>query len=333
MKKRMLWADSIRIVAIYLVVQIHTAMSFFSYAPWSILIKITVICIPLLVMLSGALLLNKQESYQVFFKKRSLKVLVPWIFWTIIYMFYFLFLVDPKGVSAQFFNDNHSIVIQWLHFFVRMFFSTLWFFPLIFGLYLITPIIRIFIKNGNKKDIYYFLLLWFFSFSLMPYLLKSSLFPYWEPNVSFTIMQYCGYFILGSVLISSKFKKLTIKRLLLLVMFSVLIVFFNTNLLSSFLSLGTVIISTITFYCLFVFSNSIDKKISISQRSIIATISGAALGIYVVHQIVFDYFKGVVAPGLTNYHIDFLLTPLVFVVSLVVVLFLQRIPIVKKIVP
>ncbi|MDP3941887.1 MAG: hypothetical protein Q8Q49_06290 [bacterium] len=74
-KKRYLWADLIRIVAIYCIVFRHnsfflphtTLLDYWLLTPY----LYTQFGVALFAMLSGALLLGKNESYKTFFGKRS----------------------------------------------------------------------------------------------------------------------------------------------------------------------------------------------------------------------------------------------------------------------
>ena len=80
MDKRLIWADIVRILAVYFIVVLHVvsvpnpSQTNFIY---SMGITIADTCVPLLVMLSGALLIGKQESYQLFLRKRVSRVVVP----------------------------------------------------------------------------------------------------------------------------------------------------------------------------------------------------------------------------------------------------------------
>jgi len=146
-KKRFIWADVLRILAIYLVIVVHSFPSAnFSRdltTSWPFIISFTIAktCVPLFVMLSGALLLGKTETYKLFFKKRIGKVLIPWVIWTLIYMFWN-------------YNVNHyaaSTIPQWKYFFELTFLSQLWFLPLIFSLYLMTPLLRLITAKFKKN--------------------------------------------------------------------------------------------------------------------------------------------------------------------------------------
>ena len=142
---RLLWADVVRILAIYLVVATHSSGAN----------NFTKIGVPLFVLLSGSLLLPKQETYKTFFKKRVLKVLVPWIIWTFLYMAFNFYFHDYRPASVS----------DWKYFFELTFLTQLWFLPLIFGLYLITPAIKIFNNSAKKIDRIYILIFWFLSVS------------------------------------------------------------------------------------------------------------------------------------------------------------------------
>jgi len=75
---RLLGPDVIRIIAIYLVIHLHTFAIVNDSGMLSAFIqKLDVLSVPLFVMLSGALLLDKQENYDKFFWKRCMKVLFP----------------------------------------------------------------------------------------------------------------------------------------------------------------------------------------------------------------------------------------------------------------
>jgi surface polysaccharide O-acyltransferase-like enzyme len=91
------WIDNARIVAIFLVVFFHTSLDI----PWdqgemagtlwwvnNLKTSLLRWMVPLFVMLSGYLLLDpvRKESPSSFFRKRSRRIFLPLIFWTIFYL-------------------------------------------------------------------------------------------------------------------------------------------------------------------------------------------------------------------------------------------------------
>jgi surface polysaccharide O-acyltransferase-like enzyme len=345
-KKRLIWADVLRIIAIYLVIVVHT--SSLSKSPFNLTIAWPFIlsfafaktCVPLFVMLSGALLLGKTETYQVFFKKRVRKVLIPWIVWTLIYMFWN-------------YNFNHyaaSTISQWKYFFELTFLSQLWFLPLIFSLYLITPLLRLMTIKFKTADSRYLLLLWFIWVSALPFLHPSPAFPGGSAAGLLALaVYYSGYFYLGFVLTKSKFAEEKI-------MFSVGVTAIGivTTLIEIFL------IKNITLYPSVVFdyfapgivitsiglflliSHLFTKTISIKSNklnSVIILLSSASLGIYIVHSLflqIFDvylqkyFLVNFVALPILEIYLHALI---IFILSFGFVYLLKKLPLIRQIVP
>lgn len=177
--KRILAFDVIRTVAIIFVIAIHSCARLnnamvletnqFGVMHWSVTLwHIIYIAVPLFVMLSGALLLGKDESLGVFFKKRFKRVLIPFIAWSVIWGV-FLFYKENKTMAGclpwiviSFFNNGvHGIY---------------WFVYLILGLYLITPLLRKITLNADRN-----LQIYFVGILLLTYLLGHYL-----PNIQLT---------------------------------------------------------------------------------------------------------------------------------------------------
>jgi len=102
-------ADVIRVIAIVAVVIIHTAnavytrLDFFGGFTWWIAIildSLSRISIPLFIMLSGYLMLGKNETLEKTFKRINLKILIPLIFWILFagIAFYFILPLLLQGV-------------------------------------------------------------------------------------------------------------------------------------------------------------------------------------------------------------------------------------------
>jgi surface polysaccharide O-acyltransferase-like enzyme len=290
-------------------------------------------------MLSGALLLNKQENYKTFFWKRCLKVLFPWIAWTFPYMVYNLNL-HHNYVIAGFFAQNISLFSSWVHFFFRVFMSSFWFLPMIFSLYLITPLLRIFVRHATDFDNLYFIGLWFIIASVLPFLFNNPLFPVWEPNAILSPVYYSGYFLLGYIMIKQKiFKINNLFILILIALFPFLISLlpFNSRIIhesvTGFLYPGTVLASLFFFIFLLIASKRLEKYINQPVRKIITAISGASFGVFLIHGIFVEIFEEKIINFLNIFHGEFLLTLTIFCLLTITVVILQKIPGLKKLVP
>lgn len=337
-KNRFLWADVIRIVSIYLVVQIHALSVFPDSILAVIAIKTSVISVPLFVVLSGSLLLSKKETYKVFFKKRIIKVLIPWVIWTITYMLFDKFIADAQYISKDIFVPTKSIYEAWFAFFIQAFLSRLWFLPLIFGLYLLTPLLRIFVQHTKKYDNIYLVLLWFISASVLPYILPSSLFPKYEPSLMLMPIAYSGIFLMGYFIIKSRISVST--YVLFIISFFCLFIQYlpiDNYLIKTFSSVyldpGTVIASFSAFILLIRLSNYLQQKIGNKTKAIIYFFSNVSFGIYLIHEFILYYFRYSYLDIFKIYNLELLFPSIIFIISALIIGIIQKIPLIRYIVP
>lgn len=94
--------DIIRFVAILIVFSIHCMAgleanqdTIINVFVCNLLHSFQGIGVPLFVLLSGALLLNKQETPCNFLKKRTIRVLIPFFVWSII-VFVIYYIIEPS---------------------------------------------------------------------------------------------------------------------------------------------------------------------------------------------------------------------------------------------
>lgn len=152
-EERFAWTSYLRIAAISAVVCIHTFAVLASssagdhrFARWSAtVLDIGLIwCVPVIVMVSGALLLQPGRSASDFYKRRLSKVAIPLVFWHVFYIFY---LRLENGVHLSFKQALTRIYTTNLA-------SPLYFFWLILGLYAIAPVLQGFIAGASRRDLY-----------------------------------------------------------------------------------------------------------------------------------------------------------------------------------
>jgi surface polysaccharide O-acyltransferase-like enzyme len=325
---RFIWADAVRILAIFFVVLLHSS-SESAKSMFPITAALAATCIPLFVILSGALLLNKTENYNTFYRKRLFRIMLPWISWTLIYSLIKL-LQNP--------NLNTSELIS----LVSSTFTSFWFLPMITALYILTPFLRIFIANSKLKDVIFILILWFLGVSFLPYYNNSLAFPFSVDNgIVRQTITYFGFYLLGYLLITIK----SLQPKVVMVIFTLGLIWslgnfyfriFNhfPNPFSSFNYIfpGIIILSA----SIFLFIKSLDKKLSnLNKRfiKIVYLMSSAALGIYFLHGplsgILSEYFKDFypIKYGLLG---DWINATLLFFVSFLIIFVLAKFPFVKK---
>lgn len=187
MNQRIFGIDLLRVVAMILVLVDHTivvgvdAENLF----WRFLVAGDGV---LFFMISGAMVLPVNGSGFAFLKKRFSRILLPFITWSIVYLL------------LAFHFDDWTINELWKEFYslpLKPSFGAAWFMYILVGLYLIAPIISVWLKNSSRRWVEYFLVLWAFS-TMIPY---ASYFVDFPQDIHETMLSpfvgYLGYMILG----------------------------------------------------------------------------------------------------------------------------------------
>lgn len=102
--------------------------------------------VPLFVMLSGALLLGRQESWQTFYRKRLRRLLVPFLIWSVLVYTMSAFLQPWEGWVTCL----KEFAIQFCTTGVN---RAYWFVYMLLGLYLITPLLQYLMRHLSKTGI------------------------------------------------------------------------------------------------------------------------------------------------------------------------------------
>lgn len=340
---RLFWPDVVRAAAIFLVVYVHQLyllppLSFHSLLVW-IPQLFTHIGVPLFVLVSGAMLLPKDESLARFFKKRVTRVLFPWIFWIGIY----------TCLSLTVFSMQFASFSAFLKYEYQLFFSRFWFLPMIFGLYLLTPILRVFVRNARIQILYYFLILWFICIVFLPVIpafLNREVIQ--NTTLLFFVLQYIGLYVLGFVLVVSKqiiSKVVWIGVLLLSMILTYIATYFDSFSIYPQIDRTFSRIFSPTFLpgiiSVFMILYILFKNRKVSQtlfQRVIREISICTLGIYLVHELVqqlLDIFVPILYDILIQMSSVFAIpirAGIVFSLSFLLIAFLRRLPFLKFVV-
>jgi surface polysaccharide O-acyltransferase-like enzyme len=176
--------------------------------------SLTLPCVPLFVMLSGALLLQPSklnESIRFFFKKRFNRLGLAFVFWSFIYLAWAFFI---SGTPVTFFNFIEGTIYT---FFSGAYYH-FWFIYLIVGLYLLTPILRAIVSCDSQKILKYMVTLWFIGVAVVPVLQLVS--GYALNEGMFVMGGTIGYFVLGIYL-----QRVTVRPKILYALFTASVVF------------------------------------------------------------------------------------------------------------
>lgn len=342
---RLIYADIIRIIAILGVVVIHVAAKplphFFDQQSWwagNIYNSLVRWSVPVFIMLSGALLLNpaKMDPLGVFFRKRFSKILWPFVFWAGIHFWWRIYFWHEKLTWSQ-------IVFQFIS---GPVYAHLWFMYAIMGLYLITPILKRYLQSAPRDEQAYLLALWFFFTSLAPFLVRP-----WGIALGIKpefVVGYLGYFLLGYFLSQASYTQRERGLFGVGFIFGGAVTIWQTYSLTvikagqfqqfyySYFSPTVVLMA----FCVFAFFRSLTYPEWLGQSRTIATLSAASFGIYLVHHLLVGYLD---LRGVWGIHFNVqLIQPwlgipitalVIFTLSLMIVFVLQRIPLIKQIVP
>ncbi len=298
-KDRILFLDIIRIIAIFAVILIHSTYpmgeridqdKIYNWWVANIYGALSRWSVPIMIMTSGALLLSphKDESMSIFFKKRFNKIFIPIIFWSVFYMIW----NAGNAVSKE---TNLHISTVLLNLVTGSVNYHLWFVYLIMGLYIFTPVLRIYIKNADNIHIEYFIFMWIISiinaYTKMRYNIGLGV------ELGF-FTGFVGYYILGYYLtnvdLEKKYKNLIYVLSVLgafVTIFGTYVLTKETNLLDQsyygYLSPNVMVMSI----GIFVFVKNIDWKKSkifdnLKVNNAITKISNLSFGIYLIHVLV-----------------------------------------------
>lgn len=185
--------DVTRAVACAMVVLVHTAATYFyAFGPmWLPSVTYDAVAraaVPIFFMLSGALLLWKDEPIPTFYRRRASRVVPPLVFWTVVYVVVF----GDRSVSWTA-HVAHYLMEPYRH---------LWYFYVALGLYLSAPFLSRMLRASTPAETRVFLMLWFLVSCVLNQvrLLVSE---DWDPP-SFLGVQlfsgFVGYFVLGAYL-------------------------------------------------------------------------------------------------------------------------------------
>lgn len=173
MNERNYGLDLLRVLACYMVIQVHSGEFYYingeghvindaasCWVGW--LNSLCRTAVPLFVMLSGFFLLPVKEKMGTFFKKRFIRVVVPFVVWCVLYAFYQV-VRGQADVETAFINVLKIPV----NFGVDV--GHLWYVYMLIGLYMFAPIVSPWLEVASRKGIEFYLYVWTFCLFL-PYI-------------------------------------------------------------------------------------------------------------------------------------------------------------------
>ncbi len=165
---RIIFLDWLRVIACFMVILVHCIEPFYLGGPegtyiaskynalWVTLINSALRpAVPLFVLASSYLLFPLRTDTVSFFRKRFVRVLIPFIVWTLLYA-----VVPPLGSGTKLDVAGN---LQALTFNFLMASGHLWFVYMLLGVYLLMPLLSPWIEMVSRREERGFLILWAFT--------------------------------------------------------------------------------------------------------------------------------------------------------------------------
>ncbi len=285
-KERIFEFDFLRILAVFAVIVIHVASELVMYSPkfstnamiGNFFDSISKFAVPFFVMISGYFILN--EKYELSIEKiknKIIKLICLFIFWSCFYAGVYNF---REFIPQLIYGHYH-----------------LWYMFMIIGLYLMTPILRLFVNEKNRKYVYYCIFLGII-FAFLPSLLDTLFIPN-KATRYFSLYGIAGGAYLTYFLIGWDFKNIEarLKNIWLLafwVLVSFMLIFYCRHFLQlSYFKVNdpfynsvkipvliySVSLFTLLYHLLKKFSQNINSKF----KNFISKCSSLTLGVYLIH--------------------------------------------------
>lgn len=341
---RLQYIDLLKVLSIFAIMSLHAFMVWQKAEVLNLNIfafsSIARFGVPVFVMISGALLLNREIEIGSFLKSKVNRIVYPFIFYYILTAF----------VIVVILNSSHEQVTN--------IFAFRWYFWMILGVYLSIPIINKFIQNSSMKEIEYFLALFVIAavFYQIMYYFKIEQYLYLT-----LFLSPLGYLVLGYYLSIKEFDMSTNKLIticILLFIASTVVQILakmdiipvvedfaaNTSpILSSWLDVGIFEIiqaSSIFLLCKYLYRSSsgiyhyINKFLQSKIISkFVLSVSRASYGMYLINLIptfMFYYLQPMEFTGTEVVILIVSLSVITFFSSWIIVVLLGKIPYIKE---
>lgn len=215
--KREIWIDWMRVAACLMVFIVHSTEPFYLGGEGSQILNETDAfwasffdsfvraCVPLFVIASSYLLFPLKCSTGEFFRKRAVRILIPFVLWSVVYAFAW---GEPvENFKNLLLNFNYAA-------------GHLWFVYMLIGVYMLMPLLSPWAERVGKKELLVYLGIWLFT-TLIPLirdwvsggsltviygpsgLPRQALFPLWGEaswnayGVFYYMSGFIGYLLMG----------------------------------------------------------------------------------------------------------------------------------------
>lgn len=348
-KKYILYFDLLNIFACFAVVALHVNGAVHTFAKtrnWVSCMFIEALfyfAVPVFFMLTGATLMNYRKRYGTgtFFKKRLLKTLVPFIIWSIIGICWSVFYT--KGMAISDINTPAKFISAVIN---CKGMGIYWFFPALFSVYLTIPLFSLVDedKRIGKKGIFTYLILVYIVLNvLLPFVCRLTGIQWNSALNAVSCGGYVVWFLIGYLLANTDINKKFRILIYILGLIGFFMYFYLTvqnsfktgrfdKTYAGYMNIPAIFMGTAVFV-LFKYGkwNLIDKH----EKAVrfVRNLSSASFGVYLIHYYLKDFSirHFGIDPRSTLYRI--VGTFIIYGLSVIIVRVIQKIPVIRKMVP
>ena len=348
-KKYILYFDLLNIFACFAVVALHVNGAVHTFAKtrnWVSCMFIEALfyfAVPVFFMLTGATLMNYRKRYDTgaFFKKRIFKTLVPFIIWSIIGICWSVFYT--KGMKISDINTPAKFISAVIN---CKGMGIYWFFPALFSVYLTIPLFSLVDedKRIGKKGIFTYLILVYIVLNvLLPFVCRLTGIQWNSALNAVSCGGYVVWFLIGYLLANTDINKKFRILIYILGLIGFFMYFYLTvqnsfktgrfdKTYAGYMNIPAIFMGTAVFV-LFKYGkwNLIEKH----EKAVrfVRNLSSASFGVYLIHYYLKDFSISHfgIDPRSTLYRI--VGTFIIYGLSVIIVRVIQKIPVIRKMVP
>lgn len=348
-KKYILYFDLLNIFACFAVVALHVNGAVHTFAKtrnWVSCMFIEALfyfAVPVFFMLTGATLMNYRKRYDTgaFFKKRIFKTFVPFMIWSIIGICWSIFYT--KGMKISDINTPAKFISAVIN---CKGMGIYWFFPALFSVYLTIPLFSLVDedKRIGKKGIFTYLILVYIVLNvLLPFVCRLTGIQWNSALNAVSCGGYVVWFLIGYLLANTDINKKFRILIYILGLIGFFMYFYLTvqnsfktgrfdKTYAGYMNIPAIFMGTAVFV-LFKYGkwNSIEKH----EKAVrfVRNLSSASFGVYLIHYYLKDFSirHFGIDPRSTLYRI--VVTFIIYGLSVIIVRAIQKIPVIRKMVP
>lgn len=348
-KKYILYFDLLNIFACFAVVALHVNGAVHTFAKtgnWVSCMFIEALfyfAVPVFFMLTGATLMNYRKRYDTgaFFKKRFFKTFVPFMIWSIIGICWSIFYT--KGMKISDINTPAKFISAVIN---CKGMGIYWFFPALFSVYLTIPLFSLIDedKRIGKKGIFTYLILVYIVLNvILPFVCRLTGIQWNSALNAVSCGGYVVWFLIGYLLANTDINKKFRILIYILGLIGFFMYFYLTvqnsfktgkfdKTYAGYMNIPAMLMGTAVFV-FFKYGkwNFIDKH----EKAVrfVRNLSSASFGVYLIHYYLKDFSirHFGIDPRSTLYRI--VGTFIIYGLSVIIVRVIQKIPVIRKMVP